>query len=220
MQYLGKIAITEEPGAHHRSLKLLSLLPMSWSASAEIRLFKGTCAPCKGLCSMRNVARALHEPGFSVQVRVLSPPTGLFPMLHPHITSVLITHLQHGRVRTRLLRLTLPFPGNSQHHFPNQLINSWLFFQLRKWLSGSNSPILSNIPSRCISLMRLCHCIRNGGADKLQDSEQKDHPCTMGAMGTIPALLVGGSLLMFYPLFVKWHGIPARQMLSIVSPQK
>lgn len=41
--------------------------------------------------------------------------------------------------------------------------------------------------------MRPCHCHRDSGDDKLQGSEKKDHPGTMGMMGTILALLERGS---------------------------
>lgn len=54
--------------------------------------------------------------------------------------------------------------------------------------------------------MRPCHCDRDRGGDKHQDSRKKDHPGTMGRMGTISALLetvLMGVMLQLYSLFEK-----------------
>lgn len=75
----------------------------------------------------------------------------------------------------------------------NQVINRWPFIHLRRWLSGSQSPSYLTFLQEAVSLMRPCHCNRDSGDDKLQDSEKKDHPGTMGMMGTILALLERGS---------------------------
>lgn len=117
-------------------------------------------------------------------------------MLHPHITSCPSKVFTDLSVRESELgcpschSLSQATPNTAS---PNQLINSWLFIQLRRWLSGSHSPSYLTFLRDAVFLMRPCHCCRDSGDDKLQGSEKKDHPGTMGMMGTILALLERGS---------------------------
>lgn len=88
------------------------------------------------------------------------------------------------------------------------------------WLTQS---ILSDIPSGSSFLNEAMSLNTDSGDDKLQDSEKKDHPGTMGTMGTVLGSAGEGlswEMMVFYPLFVKLHGMPTWQMLSIVRAQK
>lgn len=88
---------------------------------------------------------------------------------------------------------SLPFPANSQYHFlsePAELA----FYPAQKVAAWLTQSILSDIPSGSSSLNEAMSLSRDSGDDKPQDLEEKDHPGTMGMMGTVPALLEKGSL--------------------------
>lgn len=167
---------------------------VSVSPCTDFRVFKGTCPPHRGLGFIRNVGHTTLSVFFQhkVQNKAGSWSTGLLSVLHPHITScpsevftIWAWDSQIWAAQTATL-----FPNTT---YPNQLINSWLFIQFRRHLSGPHGSSYLLFLQDAVSLVRPCYCNRDSGNDKIQDSEEKDHPGTMGMMGTIPDLLEMGS---------------------------
>lgn len=117
---------------------------------------------------------------------------------------------------------SLPFPANSQHHFlsePAELA----FYPAQKVAAWLTQSILSDIPSGSSFLNEAMSLNSDSGDDKLQDSEKKRPPWHNGDDGNCPSSAGEGSsweMMVFYPLFVKLHGMPTWQMLSIVTAQK
>lgn len=179
---------TTGPPAH------FPLPSVSVSPCAGFRWSKGTCPPRRGLSFIRNVDHTTSSAFFQhkVQNQAGSRPTGLSSALHPHVTSCPseVFTIWAWDSQIWAARSVTHFPNTTS---PNRLFNSWVSIQLRRRLSGPHGPSYLLFLQDAVSLMRPCHCNRDNGNDKIQDSEEKDHPGTMGMVGTAPAPLEMGS---------------------------